>query len=348
MNQLLFTCYFLFLLAIKSICQTFNVKKIYLPGGGVKYQYNGRTYNSLEEITNEISGGNPNMKFVTQYSTNGQNNNGGYYPYQSKGNAINNVYNGYNSYSPNGRNPPNSFVGYKPYQPNGNTISNINNGGRPYQPSVNSIYNGYGNGVGNGPYGPTNQNNINNRFPPNPNSPNIYTSNGYSDQIWNLVWKGYDYRLDLQRGFSEFKKRALDEHNYYRKNHNVPSLSYDSTFLEPKAQAYAEYLAKSNTFKHDPNNGRLGTGENLAMASPSKIHHMVKAWYDESKKYDFTKNKYTPGLGHFTQIVWKSTVKVGCGLSSNNRAIYLVCKYSPPGNVGPSYNGYVFPPRNKL
>ena len=38
--------------------------------------------------------------------------------------------------------------------------------------------------------------------------------------------------------------------------------------------------------------------------------------------------------GHFTQVVWKSTTQLGCGLAVNRgNKIYGVCNYSPAGNV---------------
>ena len=47
--------------------------------------------------------------------------------------------------------------------------------------------------------------------------------------------------------------------------------------------------------------------------------------------------------GHFTQMVWKSTRKVGCAsVPCNGRhgtpGNYLVCEYSPAGNmIAPGY-----------
>ena len=43
-----------------------------------------------------------------------------------------------------------------------------------------------------------------------------------------------------------------------------------------------------------------------------KLSRMVEAWYQELIKpgYDFEKATFTPGTGHFTQVVWKGR----CGL----------------------------------
>jgi hypothetical protein len=35
------------------------------------------------------------------------------------------------------------------------------------------------------------------------------------------------------------------------------------------------------------------------------------------------------GYGHYSQIMWRKTTSVGCGLVGK----YLACRYSPAGNV---------------
>lgn len=94
-------------------------------------------------------------------------------------------------------------------------------------------------------------------------------------------------------------------------------------------------------FDHDPNNS---DGENLAWKWSSSgstdlgtSSHATDAWYDEIADYDYDNpgNAILGGgpIGHFTQIVWTSTTKVGCGHVGN----FVTCRYSPPGNVGGQY-----------
>ena len=43
----------------------------------------------------------------------------------------------------------------------------------------------------------------------------------------------------------------------------------------------------------------------------------------------------TKAVGHYTQIVWKNTTKVGCGIANSltdRGGEWVVCRYSPPGN----------------
>jgi hypothetical protein len=38
-------------------------------------------------------------------------------------------------------------------------------------------------------------------------------------------------------------------------------------------------------------------------------------------------------VGHYTQIVWPASQRVGCATASNRANDYLVCRYLPAGNI---------------
>lgn len=55
-------------------------------------------------------------------------------------------------------------------------------------------------------------------------------------------------------------------------------------------------------------------------------------WYDEVQKYDYNKPGFSAETGHFTQVVWKNSNKLGFGYANVNGYTASVALYSPPGN----------------
>lgn len=129
------------------------------------------------------------------------------------------------------------------------------------------------------------------------------------------------------------QQEILETHNELRALHDAPELQWDNTLAE-----YAQRHASQCEFKHT--HGPYG--ENLAAGYPT-AEAAITAWYDEQRYYSYTNPQFSMSTGHFTQLVWKSTVKVGCALVPCNGqhgtpGNYLVCEYSPPGNrIAPGY-----------
>jgi glioma pathogenesis-related protein 2 len=138
---------------------------------------------------------------------------------------------------------------------------------------------------------------------------------------------------------------ALLHHNTYRSTHHAPNL-LASQDLEKSAQSWADVLAQKSLFKHSET---VGVGENLYVAyttapaidSDQLIASAVKSWYDEVALYSYKNPGFSHETGHFTQIVWKDSTKMGCGAAKGvatlqgrqYNAFYIVCQYNPPGNV---------------
>lgn len=70
----------------------------------------------------------------------------------------------------------------------------------------------------------------------------------------------------------------------------------------------------------------------------------TQAWYDEIKDYDWENPGFSMDTGHFTQVVWKGTTKVGFGYAqSQSGDEYVVAEYDPPGNYEGEYEDNVLP-----
>lgn len=69
------------------------------------------------------------------------------------------------------------------------------------------------------------------------------------------------------------------------------------------------------------------------------------AWYNEVNQYDFNQGGFSFETGHFTQLVWAGSEKLGVGIAFNSDRTksYVVARYSPPGNYEGQYQDNVLP-----
>ncbi|XP_063735968.1 cysteine-rich venom protein pseudecin [Eleginops maclovinus] len=76
-------------------------------------------------------------------------------------------------------------------------------------------------------------------------------------------------------------------------------------------------------------------GENLYYASkPYPWTDVIKAWHSEVSRYLYPHGS-TNGktVGHYTQVVWSSSYKIGCGVKLCRNSIYFyACHYYRAGN----------------
>jgi hypothetical protein len=105
--------------------------------------------------------------------------------------------------------------------------------------------------------------------------------------------------------------------------------------LAASAQRWADHLAAMRRLEHS------GPGQNLALATTGSqsLTHLVDLWGREMVHF---RNGFFPSIsstgnwmdvGHYSQIVWKTTVEVGFGFARRNGNDVLVCNYNPAGNV---------------
>jgi hypothetical protein len=157
----------------------------------------------------------------------------------------------------------------------------------------------------------------------------ICLANPSSAQVW------------AEGATGEVAARLLAAHNAERARVGAPLLEWDPT-LAAHAAAYGPVLARLGTLIHSPREGRPGERENLARGwhgtmSPEQL---VGMWTDEKKLLEPGSNVFpansTTGhwedIAHYTQMVWPTTTRVGCAIYSVDWD-YLICRYSPPGNI---------------
>ncbi|KIY97556.1 Protein PRY1 [Monoraphidium neglectum] len=125
-------------------------------------------------------------------------------------------------------------------------------------------------------------------------------------------------------GLSADLAAVLQRHNELRARHGAAPLSWDAP-LAAQAQGYADGCPNGHS-------GMSGVGENLAWGY-SSFEEAVNAWYNEVSSYDYNAATFSGATGHFTQVVWKGTTKLGCGSNPSCGMKTYVCQYTPPGNV---------------
>jgi hypothetical protein len=139
---------------------------------------------------------------------------------------------------------------------------------------------------------------------------------------------------------SEFPARILAAHNAVRAQAGVQPLVWDPA-LGNAAAGYAMQLALTRSFQHSDRHARPNTGENLWMGTHGAYNYeaMVRGWASEQRDFmpgifpAVSRSGNWENVGQYTQMVWPTTTRVGCAVASNGASDYLVCRYSPAGNI---------------
>ena len=137
-----------------------------------------------------------------------------------------------------------------------------------------------------------------------------------------------------------FASRILAAHNAERSRLGVRPLQWDAA-LAAAAASYGPVLARLGRLRHSPRAGREGQRENLWMGSRGAFspEQMVGYWIREKANYRPGTFPYVSRTGrwddvaHYTQVVWAGTTHVGCAVYPAAEWDYLICRYSPPGNI---------------
>ncbi|MGI8704689.1 MAG: CAP domain-containing protein [Sphingomicrobium sp.] len=134
--------------------------------------------------------------------------------------------------------------------------------------------------------------------------------------------------------------RLLAAHNPERALVQVPPLQWDP-FLARSAASYGPALAAAGGRQHSPRASRPGQRENLWMGTRGAFlpEQMIASWA-AGKRY------FRPGIfpavsttgnwidvWHYTTMIWPTTTRVGCATYSTASWDFLICRYSPPGNI---------------
>ncbi|KAL3418963.1 scp-like extracellular [Phlyctema vagabunda] len=162
---------------------------------------------------------------------------------------------------------------------------------------------------------------------------------------------------------TDFDSACLYHHNVHRANHSVSDFTYSAEIA-----GYAQTLSDRCSNAHDVSIGGGGYGQNIASYGATGDESISKEtiiaavisnmWYNgEVGLYSNFYGQANPTVnfeawGHFSQVVWKGTTKVGCGVTlcapgtifNGLSTWFAVCNYESAGNVGGQYAANVLPP----
>jgi pathogenesis-related protein 1 len=137
---------------------------------------------------------------------------------------------------------------------------------------------------------------------------------------------------------------TLIAHNQVRAQVGLPPISWDPA-LAALAKAWVMKCVDLDSFPglvdHNPDRSAGGSyiGENIYGAGGTASGpSAVAAWASESASYNYASNQcaVNKDCGHYTQLVWRETARVGCALYNCADLQYgstVVCDYAPGGNV---------------
>lgn len=148
--------------------------------------------------------------------------------------------------------------------------------------------------------------------------------------------------VTLQAPYARDRKLAgqmLAFHNRLRRDFGSIPMTWDVR-LEAQATAYARRLAYLGRLVHAPRAQRPGQGENLAVGSSRyyRPEALAATWRAEQRYFrggifpDVSTTGNWASVGHYSQVVWPASTRLGCGTAVGRGLRILVCRYSPAGN----------------
>ncbi|GCC26362.1 hypothetical protein chiPu_0004778 [Chiloscyllium punctatum] len=185
-------------------------------------------------------------------------------------------------------------------------------------------------------------------------------NNNFTDGLDSVMRKYLDQHGQrtsrrAKRSITDLDRQViLDLHNKLRSQVSPSASNMEYMTWDDELERSSEDWALGCQWEHGPAYLLPSIGQNLGAHwgryRPPTFH--VQAWYDEVRDYMYPYPQECnpwcpyrcvgPVCTHYTQVVWATSNKVGCAINlcTNmniwgqiwEKAIYLVCNYSPKGN----------------
>ncbi|CAD6185129.1 unnamed protein product [Caenorhabditis auriculariae] len=168
---------------------------------------------------------------------------------------------------------------------------------------------------------------------------NMCSNDNMSDasRIWTLNQHNF-YRSRIARGLEWNGETNTSQPKAAR----MLKMEYDC-----KLEAYAQEWANNCVFAHSNNYERPNQGQNLYMTSFSNpdprglFHTAIEKWWQELEEFGTPEDnmltadlwaKKGKDIGHYTQMAWERSFRLGCAMTVCPHMAFVVCHYSPAGN----------------
>jgi hypothetical protein len=134
-----------------------------------------------------------------------------------------------------------------------------------------------------------------------------------------------------------FISRIMDGHWYWRRIHCAQDLTWDPKLAEAARESVNKCTQQPKHVSTDTTialNWQMGgideicfqdrAGSNLSSASIAPETYeiwlefartVVHGWHDEELEYDYADPKFDKKTGHFTQLVWRDSSRIGCAMA---------------------------------
>ncbi|XP_036441041.1 glioma pathogenesis-related protein 1b isoform X1 [Colossoma macropomum] len=157
----------------------------------------------------------------------------------------------------------------------------------------------------------------------------------------------------------DFIRRCVQAHNAHRSRASPPAANMRLMTWDDALARGARSWARHCKASHNPVLQRVGhihpefrrVGENIWLGTPYSaftVESAVQSWNKEGADYTHRNHSCARVCGHYTQLMWATSYKVGCAVhvcsrgidnfSSHPESTIFVCDYGDAGNV------FGFPP----
>ncbi|MCW2396720.1 CAP domain-containing protein [Sphingobium sp. B8D3B] len=146
----------------------------------------------------------------------------------------------------------------------------------------------------------------------------------------------------MPRDAAHFRDIMLAAHNGERAARGVPKLAWSDELAADAAQSATRLAQEPDPIAaHHKSGGAGNYGENLWAGTRDAYAYeeMAESWLEERALYldapvpDISRSGNWADVGHYSQIIWAGTRRVGCALHPTATLDVLVCRYDPAGNV---------------